>query len=134
MRVAVVVATALHPELSLRLALRALGRSTYRTFLTSLTGRIVFGVLGGDINKLIAATTKAYGITQSHGRATVIEASNPPGVLEYRDLVQFLDAFEIGVVEEAVASCGLTPLIEVQLATPSAHRLKARYCILRYPW
>ena len=127
MRVSVAVARALYPELPLRRALREVGRATYRAFFTSLTGRVVFGVLGADVEKLIRATTKAYGLTQSHGRADVVESSAHHCVLHYKGLFQFLDCLEIGVVEEAVTSCGLVPSVEVVLETSSSGRMNIRF-------
>src|SRR5690606_14131331 len=50
--VAVGVAAALFPRDPFGLGLRQLGAVSYDTFLKSLTGRVVFGVLGGDIQKL----------------------------------------------------------------------------------
>ncbi len=118
MRLAVAVARAGWPELELAQGLREVGRQTYRTFLQSLTGRVMFGVLGRDIVKLIGASTKAYAVSQSHGRAVVVESSTRGCVLEYTGLYQFLDALEVGVVEEAVLSCGLRPVIKLELTSP----------------
>lgn len=123
MRLAVAVAQAAWPERSLVEGLKEVGRQTYRTFLTSLTGRVVFGILGEDINKLISATTKAYAASQSHGRAEVIESSATHCVLEYRFLYQFLDSLEVGVVEEAVNSCGLSAEIRMELTSPVSGRM-----------
>ena len=113
--VAVMVARTVFPHLPLRAALREVGRSTYRAFLASLTGRVVFGVLGSDLHKMIATTTRAYGLTQSHGRAVVLETSKSHCLLRYEQLHQFLDALEVGVVEEAVSSCGYDVDISLQL-------------------
>ena len=127
MRISVAVARALYPAMPLRTGLREVGRATYRAFFTSLTGRVVFGVLGGDIEKLIRATTKAYGLTQSHGRVVVVESSAHHCVLQYSGLFQFLDSLEVGVVEEAVTSCGLVPFVEVVLETSSSGRMNIRF-------
>lgn len=127
MRLAVAVARNGWPGRPLRDGLKAVGAQTYRTFLESLTGRVVFGVLGKNIVGLIGATTKAYGLTQSHGRAVVVDASDDHCVLEYRELHQFLDSLEVGVVEEAVRSCGLVPLITLELDSPTNGRMHIRF-------
>jgi uncharacterized protein (TIGR02265 family) len=124
---AVMVARIVHPDLDLRAALREVGRSTYRAFLQSLTGRVLFGVLGKDLQAMIAATTKAYGLTQSHGRAVVVEKSTHHCVLRYDRLYQFLDALEVGVVEEAVTSCGYTAEIALQLESSHSGTMLVRF-------
>lgn len=124
---AVLVARTVFPHLELRAALREVGRSTYRAFLTSLTGRVVFGVLGGDLHGMIATTTKAYGLTQSHGRAVVVESSAEHCVLHYERLYQFLDALEVGVVEEAVTSCGYRAQISLQLESSHTGAMLVRF-------
>lgn len=125
--VAVMVARIVHPHLDLRAALREVGRSTYRTFLASLTGRVVFGVLRGDLRAMIATTTKAYSLTQSHGRAFVTESSASHCVLRYERLYQFLDALEVGVVEEAVTSCGYHAEITVRLESSHTGAMLVRF-------
>ncbi len=125
--VAVRVAQAGHPGLPLAAALRAVGRVNYRTFLNTLTGRVVFGVLGGDIRKLIGATGKAYSVTQTHGRAEVIESADAHCVLRYSGIYQFLGSMEVGVVEEAVTSCGFEPDVRVRLSSPHDGLMRVRF-------
>ena len=112
---------------TLRAGLREAGRINYRTFLASLTGKVLFGVLGRDIRAMMNATTKAYRVTQSHGRAVIAESSDQHCVVRYQGLFQFLDAMEVGVVEEAISWCGYDSDIRICLTAPDAGEMHVRF-------
>ncbi len=96
-----------HPLLPVRGALRRLGYDCYAAFLDSMLGKVMLGALGGNIQAMVDASSKAYPATQSHGRMTLAERGDRSCVLRFTQLYQYWDCFEVGVVEAAVKSCGL---------------------------
>jgi uncharacterized protein (TIGR02265 family) len=120
MHVAALAARALHPQLSMREGLRAVGHQVFEAFMQSLSGRVLFGVLKHDVVAFMGVITRAYKLTQSHGRAKVIESSPTHALLEYSGLYQFLDALEVGVVEAGALACAHDADIFVRHDAPGA--------------
>ena len=80
-----------------------------------------------DIETLIRGTGRAYELTQSHGRAQVLGFADDHVVMSYAGIYQFLPCLEVGVMEEAVISCGYNVAIALKLSSPSAGDVLVRY-------
>lgn len=105
----------LYPQHPLRRGLFEVGRASYGTFLDSLTGRAVMGVMGKRPAALVDVTARAYELTQSHGRATVLEKGEGYALIRFTGLYQFLDSQEAGVVHEALRRCDFQADVRVRV-------------------
>ena len=92
---------------SRRTGLRRLGQLAYPTLLESWTGRVIFGVLGGDVRRVLQLARKAYAISGSTGTAKLLELGDSHARLELSGIYSFLDAYHVGALEGALRACKL---------------------------
>lgn len=127
MRLSVRAARLAHRGAPIGEGLRRVGRECSRRFLESLSGKVIFGALGRDISALVRASPAAYRATQSHGRVEVLESGERHAVLAYRGLYQFLECFEVGVIEAQLEVAGLDGEVLVDLDDEANGRLLVRW-------
>lgn len=100
-------------------ALRSITREAYDAFTDSLAGRVIFGSLGGDANRILEAFPRfevnmkplhIKGEKQRSGHHRLAFSGFGPRVVE---------GLLLGVVEGALATCGVRPtfLLEVESST-----------------
>jgi uncharacterized protein (TIGR02265 family) len=95
----------LHPELSLRGGLRRLGLSAYPTFASSMVGRVIFGVLGKDIERIMRIAPKGYEQSLSSCKVDIVEATATHARVHLRGVHSFLESYQLGVFEGALVVC-----------------------------
>jgi uncharacterized protein (TIGR02265 family) len=99
------VARQCHPGSSLRGAVRRMGRTAYPVFAASLVGRVMSGVLGNDLARIMKIASKGYECSLSHAHASVV-ASNPHSArVRLENNYAFIDAYQVGVFEGALEAC-----------------------------
>jgi len=107
-RFIVEVAARLHPGAPLRGALRKLGLSAYPTFAESIVGRVVFGVLGKDLSRIMRVASKGFEHSLSSAEVVLRAADERSAHLHLRGVYGFLDCYNVGVFEGAMRVCERT--------------------------
>jgi uncharacterized protein (TIGR02265 family) len=98
-------AGAFFPELTLRSALRKLGRASRDVFAQSVVGRVVLSA-ASDLPGALAACAKAYAISLPPARAEVRELAEHRAVFALANVYNFLDSHHVGVLEGIAHGCG----------------------------
>jgi uncharacterized protein (TIGR02265 family) len=94
-----------HPGLSLRGAVRRMGRLAYPTFAASMVGRVMFGILGNDIARVMKVASKGYDCSLTHARVVIVAADDHSVRARFEHSYAFIDAYQVGVFEGAFAAC-----------------------------
>ena len=93
----------LYPNVSVRSAMRQLGRSVFPTFVESLVGRVILGVMGHDVVGIMKLSNKAAAAAISAGHVATIMAAPGEAILHLKD-VYLSDTYQIGVFEGMLAA------------------------------
>jgi uncharacterized protein (TIGR02265 family) len=99
------VAQRFHPGSSLRGAVRRIGRTVYPVFAASLVGRVMFGVLGNDLARIMKIASKGYECSLSHAHASVVACNPHSARVRLENNYAFIDAYQVGVFEGALEAC-----------------------------
>ncbi|HTV18455.1 MAG TPA: DUF2378 family protein [Polyangiaceae bacterium] len=121
MRLVVDVARARFPQLALRDAMRRVGWDAFLTLKASVTGKVLFSFARGDAQSVLQLAPDAYKHTMSHCSVSLRVSSPGQVVLEYRDVYNFVECYQVGIVEGACRACGSVP--QVRVRQRSAHHL-----------
>jgi uncharacterized protein (TIGR02265 family) len=107
------------PDLSPREGLRRLGQLAYPTFASSLSGRVLMAVAGSDWQSALPLTRRAYELSLSHVSVTIRDFEEKSVVLEFRDIWNFADSYQVGVMEGALKSYNMRGSVRAErLARP----------------
>lgn len=88
----------LYPDQPPRIAMRQLGRSVFPTFVESLVGRVILGVMGEDVVGIIKLSNKAASATISTGEVAIVMAARGEAILHFRN-IYLSDTYQVGVME-----------------------------------
>lgn len=101
------------PGLPAREALRRVGWEAFPTLMSSVTGRVIFAFAGRDVRSALRLAPDAYKHSLSH--CSVRSRLNTPGqaVLEYRDVWNFPDCYQVGVIEGGCRAFGAQATVRV---------------------
>jgi uncharacterized protein (TIGR02265 family) len=91
------------PDRSPRESLRAFGRFAFPTFASSMVGRVIFAVAGRDWKHALTLTDKAYSHSLNPATTRLVEVTGNSATLEFRDVWNFCDCYQLGVFEGAMA-------------------------------
>lgn len=94
-----------YPGVPPREALRRIGRSAYPTLASTMIGKVIFGVLGKDLEAVMKVAARGYAVAQSAGRADVIEVRPGRAMVKLTNIFTYVDAFQVGVFEGAILAC-----------------------------
>jgi uncharacterized protein (TIGR02265 family) len=109
------VAVAIYPELGLREGMRRVGHDVYPAFASTLVGRVLFAAVGKDVFSMLQAGTKAYSMSASVGTVEILDSAERSALLLFRDIYNFIDSYQVGILEGAFSVLGLTPIIRMKL-------------------
>jgi uncharacterized protein (TIGR02265 family) len=109
------VARKFHPGLPLGGALRRLGLSAYPTFAESMVGRVIFGVLGKDLARIMRVASKGFEHSLSTARVEVVGADEHSARLHLTGVYGFFDSYTVGVFEGAIKVCEREGDVHVRL-------------------
>lgn len=113
MRVEVRSAELLFPELPLRDALRKAAQKVYPFFLESMVGRVLFGVLGNDVDTVIRLGPKGYRMVTNFGAVQAHHLGERHWRYHFQDYYSWLDCGDVGIVEGIILHYGFTPKVRV---------------------
>ncbi|HKU42578.1 MAG TPA: DUF2378 family protein [Polyangiales bacterium] len=101
-----------YPELSLRAALRKIGRAAPDAFLGSTVGKVTLAPAEG-IHDIVAAFCKAYALTLDPGAAQVLEQEPRQIIVGLREVHHFLDCHHVGAFEGALKRAGVRGKVSI---------------------
>jgi uncharacterized protein (TIGR02265 family) len=103
------------PDESPREGLRRLGQLAYPTFAASMAGRVLMAVAGTDWPSALQLTRRAYELSLSHAKVTVRNLEEKSAVLEFREVWNFADSYQVGVMEGALHSYEMRGVVRAEL-------------------
>lgn len=103
-----------YPRLPLRSALFETGSHIYRTFSESTVGRVVMSVAGRDVHAAIRLTARAYASVASSSTVKVTEHEERRAVFELRNLWEYPDCYQAGVLAAGIKAYGEKPRVRVR--------------------
>lgn len=120
-------AESLHPGRSLREGLLALGELGYVAFADSLVGRVMMGVLGTDLERVLERAPKAYGVSVEPGVVTSRRLAPQHWRIGFQQIPNFIDSYQVGVVEGAIRHHGGEPEVRAHLLAPDVGVLDVKW-------
>lgn len=129
-RLAASAAGQIFPGVPARAGLCHLGRMAYPTFKDTLIGKVMYGVLGSDVEKIFGLAPRGYKAALSSGDAEIISIDRNHCHLKLNNFFTFIDSYQLGVIEGVPMSCGAVPSISAKILGPAAGEV---YVTWRYP-
>ena len=105
-RVLAECARLLHPDLTLKLALRTLGRRVFENLKETTAGTFLFSVAGRNVRSAFKLVNRAYKLFSTNGTGSFVEGTDGSVTIELRNIWTFPDAYHIGIFEGAMAAYG----------------------------
>lgn len=115
------------PRPTLRGAIRAVGGLAYPAFADTMIGRMLFGVLGGDVQRMMGTAGKAYDYSVNPGRATRVEKTERSALMALENIWIFPDCYQLGVFEGGVRAVGREPDVRYRVHAPGRVDLLVRW-------
>jgi uncharacterized protein (TIGR02265 family) len=109
----------LHPDRSLRQALRKLGRGAPQALVASTLGKVVLGSVEG-VHDVVAAMAKAYPINARPSSVTVLSSERGRAVVRLEEVHYFLDSHHVGTFEGVLKYAGVRGRVLIASRSPSA--------------
>jgi uncharacterized protein (TIGR02265 family) len=97
----------LYPSSTVSVGLRRLGQLAIPTFATSIVGRVIMGTVGRSWELALKCVSRGYEVSLKPGKATVVEMTHSRALLQLRDIWNFGDSYQVGVVEGLMDWCGV---------------------------
>jgi uncharacterized protein (TIGR02265 family) len=107
----------LHPRIPTREAMRRLGWLAFQSLSDSMVGRVVFGVLGRDPERVLSMGPRAVSVSLRKGRLTAHRLGRSHFRLVFEQIYGYLDTYYVGVVEGALRAHGVLPKLTIRLSS-----------------
>lgn len=101
------------PGLPAREALRRVGWEAFPTLMSSVAGRVIFAFAGREVRSALRLAPDAYKHSLSHCSVRSRLSGPRQAVLEYRDVWNFPDCYQVGAVEGACRAFGAEATVRV---------------------
>jgi uncharacterized protein (TIGR02265 family) len=101
------------PGLPVREALRRVGWEAFPTLMSSVAGRVLFAFAGHEVRSALRLAPDAYKHSLSHCSVRSRLNGARQAVLEYRDVWNFPDCYQVGAIEGGCRAFGATPTVRV---------------------
>jgi uncharacterized protein (TIGR02265 family) len=108
-----------YPHLPLRAALFEIGGHIYKTFAESTVGRVVMSVAGRDANAAVRLVTRAYESVGTLATVRLAEQAENRAVVEFREMWEYPDSYQAGVLAAGVRSYGHSPRVRLRVYSRS---------------
>jgi uncharacterized protein (TIGR02265 family) len=92
----------LYPGCSLREGLKRQGRLVYPTLLDSTVGRVIFAIAGRNWQMALPLASRGWEISLKPGSAHLFDVTPKSAVLALRDIYNFADTYQVGIMEGAM--------------------------------
>jgi uncharacterized protein (TIGR02265 family) len=111
-------ATTLYPNSVTREGLRMLGRLVIPTFANSLAGKVLMSVVGNNWELGLNCLARGYQVSLRPGKASVVESLRGRARVELRDVWNFGDSYQVGVIEGLMHWCQLDGHVVPHVLSP----------------
>ena len=98
-------ATTLYPHVSVHESLRRLGELAIPTFAKSIVGSVTMGVVGHSWELALKCVSRGYEVSLKPGSCTVASIGNGRALLQLRNVWNFGDSYQVGVVQGLMKWC-----------------------------
>jgi uncharacterized protein (TIGR02265 family) len=100
-------AVTLYPNTTVHDALFRLGQLAIPTFAKSIVGKVIMSTAGRSWELSLKYVSKGYEISLKPGKATVAEMGNGKALVQLRQVWNYGESYQVGVVDGVMTSCGL---------------------------
>jgi uncharacterized protein DUF2378 len=100
-----------YPSVTLREGLRRVGWEAFPTLMGSVAGRVLFTFAGKDLGRALRLAPDAYKHSVSPGTVTTRLNGARQVLLEYRNIWNFPESYQVGAVEGACRSFDQEPRV-----------------------
>ncbi len=114
MRLAVNASRLLYPKEPLGQGLRRMGWLAFPSFTATMAGRVVAYAFGDDVDAVLQAIPKAYPVSLSHASAKARRLGNRHWEVGLRDVYNFADTYQLGVIEGVLRAREFTPEVRIR--------------------
>lgn len=108
----------LYPGAPLAQGLRSLGHLAYSSFLNSLVGRVLLGVLGKKVDAILRVSPRAWSAAISVGNLVIEDVREQEAYLQAKDLYYFLETYCVGIAEGMLLTCQRKGVVAYQKNSP----------------
>jgi len=105
----------LYPECNLREGLKRQGRLVYPTLLDSTVGRVIFAIAGRNWQMALPLASRGWEISLNPGSAQLLDVTPKSAVIALRDIYNFADTYQVGVMEGAMETFLVEGTVEPRL-------------------
>lgn len=110
-------ARAVRPDAPLREGLAVVGRRLFPKFVSTLLGRVMYGVFGGNVSSILRLANKSYEQTQTLGRVETAVVGPTSIRMHFTNTHTFLDAYHVGVLQGTLQACKVEGHVLVRMAS-----------------
>lgn len=121
------IAASLFSDVPLRRGILQLGRLVCPAFAGSLPGRVLFSAVGTDLSMLIRVGSKAYTIASNVGRLEILERAERSARVSMRDMFDYVDCYQVGILEGALMMLGHQPTIRLRLESSTSAEIQLNW-------
>jgi uncharacterized protein (TIGR02265 family) len=100
-------AVTLYPNTTVHDALFRLGQLAIPTFARSIVGKVIMSTAGKNWELSLKYVSKGYQISLKPGKATVAEMANGRALVQLRQVWNYGESYQAGVVDGVMSSCGI---------------------------
>lgn len=100
-------AVTLYPTRPPKEGLRLLGQFAIPTFAQSISGAVIMGTVGRSWELALRCVSRGYQISLKPGEAIVAELGKERALVQLRNVWNFGDSYQVGVIEGLMDWCGL---------------------------
>jgi uncharacterized protein (TIGR02265 family) len=124
-------ALTLYPTSTVQIGLRRLGQLAIPTFTTSIVGRVIMGTVGRSWDLALKCVSRGYEVSLKPGKAIVAEMDTTRALVQLRDVWNFGDSYQVGVVEGLMDWCGVDGKIVPKVISRSSVDLEIEWQVER---
>jgi uncharacterized protein (TIGR02265 family) len=100
-------AVTVYPQMPIRQGLRSLGQLAIPTFAKSIVGAVLMGVVGHSWELALKSVSRGYAVSLKPGSAVVAEIRSGYALVQLRNVWNFGDTYQVGVMEGLMEWCKL---------------------------
>jgi uncharacterized protein (TIGR02265 family) len=116
-----------YPDVTLREALRRAGWEAFPALMSSVAGRVTFAFAGRDVQAALRLAPQGYKHCLSQCSVSTRVCTSGQVVLELRDVWNFPECYQVGVIEGGCRAFGAEPRIRARVRSHSSIDLLVRW-------
>lgn len=106
------------PDVPPREGMRRVGWEAYAALMNSVAGRVLFTFARGDAQAALRLAPQAYKYSLSDCSVTTRLSTSEQMVLEFRDVWNFPECYQVGAIEGGCRAFGAAPRIRTRVLSP----------------